>query len=147
MRNDKSMIDVAYDVLEKDGNDLSFTEIMNRVAADLEMSEEEKTARLGTLYTDLTLDGRFVAMKDTKWGLRKNHTYDKVHISTAELYSADEEGEDAKEEGEDAEGGSGEDADNDQSMDAGYNDDVAEDRKEAEYGTDGDIAHLVGQDN
>ena len=26
MRNDKSMIDVAYDVLEKDGNDLSFTE-------------------------------------------------------------------------------------------------------------------------
>ena len=103
MRNDKSMIDVAYDVLEKDGNDLSFTEIMNRVAAELEMSEEEKTARLGTLYTDLTLDGRFVAMKDTKWGLRKNHTYDKVHISTAELYSADEEGEDAKEEGEDAE--------------------------------------------
>ena len=35
MRNDKSMIDVAYDVLEKDGNDLSFTEIMNRVAAEL----------------------------------------------------------------------------------------------------------------
>ncbi len=147
MRNDKSMIDVAYDVLEKEGADLSFGDIMARVAEELEMSEDEKKARLGALYTDLTLDGRFVAMKDAKWGLRKRHTYDKVHISTADLYSADEEGEEAKEEDGEGETISSEDADADQSIDGGYNDDVAEDRKEAEYGTDGDLARLVGQDD
>lgn len=147
MKNDKSMIDVAYDVLEQDGNDLSFAEIMNRVAAELEMTEEEKKARLGTLYTDLTLDGRFVAMKDTKWGLRKNHTYDKVHISTADLCSADEDGDEVKDEDSEGESGNGEDPDGDQGLDTGYNEDVAEDRKEAEYGTDGDLARLVGQDN
>ena len=105
MRNDKSMLEVAYEILEKKNGAIPFVDLMNQVAEILGMSEEEKNARLGTFYTDLTLDGRFVALTDNNWDLRKNHTYDKVHIDYNEVYSEEEDSDDKdkEEESEDEE--------------------------------------------
>ena len=62
------------------------------------LTEEEKASHIGALYTDLTLDGRFVTLTDNTWDLRSRHTYDKVHIDVNDVYSAIEEADDDKEE-------------------------------------------------
>ena len=79
MKKNKSMRDCAYDELTTASRSLPFAELYGLVATDLEMTEEEKAAHIGALYTDLTLDGNV-------WDLRSRHTYDKVHISAADLY-------------------------------------------------------------
>ncbi len=137
MNTEKSMIDAAYEALEKHGGALTFTDLVNEVAAILEMSEEEKLARLGSLYTDLTLDGRFVALTDNFWDLRKNHTYDKVHIDYNEVYSEDveEEGEEKDKEEEEGEEGEGEEDDGN----------VEEEGEEKTVALDEDVASFVGQ--
>lgn len=117
MKTIKSMRDVAFEEITTASRPLSFTELYALVAAELEMTEEEKASRIGALYTDLTLDGRFVALTDNTWDLRSRHTYEKVHIDVKDVYSDVEESEVDKEEqdeneskdlGEEQEGGFGE---------------------------------------
>ncbi|MCQ2799157.1 MAG: DNA-directed RNA polymerase subunit delta [Bacilli bacterium] len=91
MKTTKSMRDCAYDEITTACSALTFADLYARVAAALEMTEEEKKAHIGAFYTDLTLDGRFVALTDNNWDLRERHTYEKVHISISEVYSAIEE--------------------------------------------------------
>ncbi len=93
MRKDKSMLDEAYDIVTENGQPIVFIDLVNKVAANLEMTDEEKLSRLGAFYTDLSLDGRFVALTDNTWDLRLRHTYDKVHINVNEVYSDDGEDE------------------------------------------------------
>lgn len=98
MKTIKSMRDVAFDEITTANRPLSFIELYNLVAVELEMTEEEKAAHIGALYTDLTLDGRFVALTDNTWDLRSRHTYEKVHIDVNDVYSDVEESEVDKEE-------------------------------------------------
>lgn len=97
MRTDKSMIEVAYDVLSASEGSMSFVDLANKVADILEMNEEEKTARLGALYTSLSLNGKFVTLSDNKWDLRSRHTYAKVHIDVNAVYTEMEENSDPSE--------------------------------------------------
>ena len=97
MDTSKSMLDVAYDLVVAHKKEMTFTEIFEAVAAELKMSEEEKKNHLGAFYTELTLDGRFVAMTDNVWDLRARHTYDKVHIDVNDVYSDVEEGDEDEE--------------------------------------------------
>lgn len=98
MKTIKSMRDVAFEEITTAGHPLSFAELYSLVALELEMTEEEKASHIGALYTDLTLDGRFVTLTDNTWDLRSRHTYDKVHIDVNDVYSAIEEADDDKEE-------------------------------------------------
>lgn len=100
MRLDKSMIEEAYEILESNKGSLTFKELADKVAEALEMSEEEKKARLGALYTSLSLDGRFVTLTDNTWDLRTRHTYAKVHIDVNDVYTEVEESEEDSEENE-----------------------------------------------
>jgi len=118
MKRIKSMRDVAFEEITKAQRPLSLVELYNLIALELEMTEEEKASHIGALYTDLTLDGRFVALTDNTWDLRSRHTYEKVHIDVKDVYSDVEESEVDKEEqdeneekelGEEQEGGFGED--------------------------------------
>ncbi len=92
MKKDKCMLDVAYEIVTENQSPIAFMDLVNRVAEKLEMTDEEKLARLGAFYTDLSFDGRFVALTDNTWDLRLRHTYEKVHIKVDEVYS--DEGDD-----------------------------------------------------
>ncbi len=110
MKLDKSMIEKAYEVLEKSNGSLTFAELADKVAEELEMTEEEKKARLGSLYTSLSLSGKFVTLTDNTWDLRSRHTYAKVHIDVNDVYTEVEESEEeTEEEGEEGEIKEGED--------------------------------------
>ena len=99
-----SLPETAFEVLTAANDTLSFAELYGKVAEIAEMSEEEKAARIGQFYTEISLDGRFVGLTDNTWDLRSRHTYDKVHIDVNDVYTEVDEGErdeeDAKEDAE-----------------------------------------------
>lgn len=83
----KSMVGVAYEVLKSHEDPMLFKDLFNEVCAILELSEDEKRAIIAKFYTNLSLDGRFVDLKDNNWDLRDRQTYDKVHIDMNAVYS------------------------------------------------------------
>ncbi len=104
MNNQKSMLDVAHEVMTASNHELTFQELYDAVVKALDMNEAERDERIGDFYTQLTLDGHFVALTDNKWDLRSRHTYDKVHIDVNDVYTdvdeSDDDEEDKKEEKE-----------------------------------------------
>jgi DNA-directed RNA polymerase subunit delta len=100
MDNTKSMLDAAYELMSKSKKETTFVDLYNAIGKELAMSDDEKKARIGNFYTDLTLDGRFVALTDNVWDLRSRHTYDKVHIDVNDVYSDVEEGDEDEEDEE-----------------------------------------------
>jgi len=94
----ESMLETAFAVItertagsNESERALSFKDLYDEVATRLEMNEDERKARIGHFYTDLSIDGRFVELTDNTWDLRSNHTYDKVHIDVNDVYSDVEE--------------------------------------------------------
>ncbi len=101
----KSMLDVALEVITKEGHQMSFADLFAAVKTELGLADEEANKHLGEFYTELTLDSHFVALTDNSWDLRDRHTYDKVHIDVADVYTevednANKDEEDLKEEQE-----------------------------------------------
>lgn len=88
MEQKKSMIDEAYAIVKGDPKVFTFKELYDLVALNLEMSDEQKMKNIGEFYTELTIDGRFVALGDNTWDLRERHTYEKSHDeSINEVYN------------------------------------------------------------
>jgi DNA-directed RNA polymerase subunit delta len=100
MDTTKSMLDVAYELMSKSKKETTFGELYDQIAKILTMNDDEKKSHLGEFYTELTLDGRFVALTDNGWDLRARHTYDKVHIDVNDVYSDVEEGDEDEEDEE-----------------------------------------------
>ena len=88
-----SLPETAYQVLLKESEPIKFADLFAKVCEIGELSEEEKAQFIGHFYTDLSLDGRFVALVDNTWDLRSRHTYDKVHIDVNDVYSEVDEAE------------------------------------------------------
>ena len=87
----ESMVDVAYSILKNEGTILSFTELFDKVAEKLELTESEKNDRISSFYTDISLDGRLVNVKDNKWDLRVNQKYENVQMDINNVYAEMEE--------------------------------------------------------
>ena len=83
----ESMVDVRYSILKSEGTILSFTELFDKVAEKLELTESEKNDRISSFYTDISLDGRLVNVKDNKWDLRVNQKYENVHMDINDVYA------------------------------------------------------------
>ena len=83
----ESMVDVAYSILKNGPLSMKFKDLYDEVLKLKEMSEEDGRKVISQFYTNLTLDGRFIDLKDNEWGLRERETYDKVHIDMNAVYS------------------------------------------------------------
>jgi len=83
----ESMKDVAYSLLKDHRKPIVFVDLFKEVALKLEMTPDEMNVKIALFYTDITLDGRFVDLKDNTWDLRERQTYDKVHIDMNDVYS------------------------------------------------------------
>ena len=87
----ESMVDVAFDILNETQRTMNFQELYHEITFKLELTDEESLAKIAQFYTNLSLDGRFVTLGNNEWDLRKNQTYDKVHIDMNDVYSDIEE--------------------------------------------------------
>ena len=61
--------------------------LFDKVAEKLELTESEKNDRISSFYTDISLDGRLVNVKDNKWDLRVNQKYENVHMDINDVYA------------------------------------------------------------
>ena len=90
MSNQISMIDAAYEIVEKNGV-ISFNDLVEQVRIKCGMTEEEMMEKISKLYTNLSLDSRFVNLSLNKWDLSIRHDFNTVHEEVKDL---DAEGED-----------------------------------------------------
>ena len=92
--SNKSLIDYAYEVLSTSKEPIGFRELFDKAVAlsGQELSPEDVRHKMSSVYTQLSLDGRFIILTDNNWDLRSRHVYSQVHIDMDDAYS-DEEGE------------------------------------------------------
>lgn len=97
----KAMIEYAYEIMQEKKS-ISFSTLWASVSKKAELTDQEKEKALPNFYTQLSLDGRFVALGNNKWSLRDRLPYEKVHVDLSDFYNdLEEETEgDDEEEGE-----------------------------------------------
>ena len=64
-------VDISYMILKEDKNRFNTPTLFRKVCDLLDLSEEEFENKIGEYYTNLTLDKRFIIMKDATWELRE----------------------------------------------------------------------------
>ncbi|WP_075983212.1 DNA-directed RNA polymerase subunit delta [Bacillus massilinigeriensis] len=73
-----SFIEICYEMLEGNKQPVSFSEIMEEIKKILNLSDEEVRAKIAQFYTDLNIDGRFIALGENRWGLRVWYPVDQI---------------------------------------------------------------------
>lgn len=97
---EKSMLDVAYEIVAKRTKPISFKELVDEVGKVLNLSETEIKSKIARFYTNLMLDGRFVTLGENTWDLRSRNKYEKVHIDMNDVYKEEDDEEDSDDEDE-----------------------------------------------
>ena len=96
------MAEASLVVLEEAGKELSFQELFKKVVEHLSLDEATATKRIAKMYSELTLDKRFISLPENTWDLRKRHKLDDILVVTADIdediYEEDEEEEEEMEE-------------------------------------------------
>ncbi len=92
------MAEASVEILEEAKRELSFQELFDKVIVKLGLDEATATKRIAKMYSDLTLDKRFISLPENKWDLRKRHKLDDVLVSTEDIIIEDEEEFDDEEE-------------------------------------------------
>ncbi|MET3575769.1 DNA-directed RNA polymerase subunit delta [Bhargavaea ullalensis] len=80
---EEAFIDLAYALLEERREPIPFEGLMAELKKLLGLSEAEMKERLVRFYTDLNIDGRFLALGDGRWALREWYPVDKIEEETA----------------------------------------------------------------
>ncbi|MDP4084228.1 MAG: DNA-directed RNA polymerase subunit delta [Bacillota bacterium] len=73
-----SLIEIAYEYLKNSTQAVAFNQLIGEIAAALELSDEVVKSRIAQFYTDLNIDGRFLAVGENRWGLRVWYPVDTV---------------------------------------------------------------------
>ncbi len=93
----KSMAQSAYDIMSKQNYNkeksqgIAFDQLYNEVASDLGMNTEEKIKNIAKLYTQMTLDGRFITLGENKWDLKSRYKFEEGQIDMNDIYQEEEE--------------------------------------------------------
>lgn len=85
----KSMTDVAYDVMSKKKRAVAFDKLWQDVSKKTGISFDH----IAQFYSDLTLDGRFVSLKDNKWDLKNRRKFSESQVDLSEIEVDEDDGE------------------------------------------------------
>ncbi len=84
---EKSLLQIAFELVESRKEGVSFKEIWAHVVKEAGLDEETAAKKVSRFFTNLMLDGRFVNLGDNVWDLRSRHTYEEAHIDMSSAYS------------------------------------------------------------
>lgn len=85
---EESMIDIAYELLKSKGEHFTLQQLIDEIRQLNGMSVREANDNLPQLNTDINIDGRFLALDDTKWGLREWYPVDQLEAESAPVVRA-----------------------------------------------------------
>jgi DNA-directed RNA polymerase subunit delta len=77
-----SFIEIAHEVMAEKKQAVTFKEVLKEIKSLLEISESEVKSRMVQFYTDLNIDGRFIALGENRWGLREWYPVDQIEEET-----------------------------------------------------------------
>lgn len=66
-----SMIELANLILGEQKKELNFKELFDKVADTKQFTDAQRNDLLARFYTDLNVDGRFMALGSNVWGLKR----------------------------------------------------------------------------
>jgi DNA-directed RNA polymerase subunit delta len=73
-----SMIEVAHALLEQNGKEMPFAEIVKTIQAYLGKSDDEIKASISRFYTEINTDGSFIPLGNNIWALRSWYAIDEI---------------------------------------------------------------------
>jgi len=80
---EESMIDIAYAVLAERKEPITLLQLMDAIRKLNGITERVMRTKLQQFYTDMNIDGRFLAINDNRWGLREWYPVDQIEVETA----------------------------------------------------------------
>lgn len=113
-----SYTDITYKILKENKKSMTTAALFREICELLELGDSDFDSKIGDYYTSLTLDKRFVLLKNNEWDVRDNHSVE-IIIDDDE----DEEVEESEEENEETEE-SEEDIIDDDTLDDDLDDDM-----------------------
>lgn len=93
-----SYTDITYKILKENKKSMTTAALFREICDLLELSDSDFDSKIGDYYTSLTLDKRFVLLKNNEWDIRDNHSVE-IIIDDEE----DDEIEETEEENEEIE--------------------------------------------
>lgn len=66
-----AMVDLAYDILREQGEAMLFRDLLEKIVQLKGFSDEETNHYIAQLYTEINIDGRFVCVGKSLWGLKQ----------------------------------------------------------------------------
>lgn len=110
--SEESMINIAYAILTERHEPLTLQQLLDEIRKLTGVSEKKMKEKMQQFYTDMNIDGRFLAINDNRWGLREWYPVDQIEEETAPVVKVrkkkkkkavldDEEEEDDEEDDED----------------------------------------------
>ena len=85
-----SMIEVAHALLEQNGKEMQFSEIIRAIQDYLEKSDDEIKASISRFYTEINTDGSFIPLGNNVWALRSWYAIDEIDEEVITLEDTDE---------------------------------------------------------
>ena len=80
---EESFIDLGYAILEDKKNSLTLGELFTEIQTLNEFTDEEMAERKPQFYTDMNIDGRFLAIAENQWGLREWYPVEQIEEESA----------------------------------------------------------------
>jgi DNA-directed RNA polymerase subunit delta len=77
-----SFIELAHEIMTDKKQAVTFQELLKEITSLLEISGSKAKSRMVQFYTDLNIDGRFIALGDNRWGLREWYPVDQIEEET-----------------------------------------------------------------
>jgi DNA-directed RNA polymerase subunit delta len=65
-----AMVDLAYDKLKSSGEPMLYRDILNSIAKQKGFTRNDVERYIAQLYTEINIDGRFVCVGRSLWGLK-----------------------------------------------------------------------------
>ncbi|MCZ8532109.1 DNA-directed RNA polymerase subunit delta [Psychrobacillus psychrodurans] len=80
---EESLIDLAFAILEDKKNSLTLKELFDDIQHYNGLTDEEMASRKPQFYTDMNIDGRFLAIAENQWGLREWYPVEQIEEESA----------------------------------------------------------------
>ncbi|MBS2970887.1 DNA-directed RNA polymerase subunit delta [Metabacillus sp. KIGAM252] len=73
---DMALIEIAHGLMTDKKEPVDFKDLMKEITKLAGLTQEQVEDKIAQFYTDLNIDGRFIAVGDNKWGLRNRYPVD-----------------------------------------------------------------------
>jgi DNA-directed RNA polymerase subunit delta len=81
--SEESFIDLGHAILEEKHESLTLQELLDEIKKLNKFTEAQMKERKLQYYTDMNIDGRFLAISENRWGLREWYPVEQIEEETA----------------------------------------------------------------